>query len=96
MTETAADQATRFVRRPDIFFTVVDGELIIMDGAEEKFLSSNAVAVAIWERLESAASVDELCDVVLAQFGGASREVVRRDVAEFADALESRGLVTTA
>jgi len=96
MTEPTSIATPLFVRRPDIFYTLVDGELIIMSSDEEKFLTSNAVAAKIWERLESPVSVEDLCAAVLARFRGGDRSTVKTDIEEFLAALKARNLLMPA
>lgn len=83
----------RYERNHDLFFTIVDGELIIMDSTEDKFLTSNAVAAAIWTRLETPAKVEELCATVSEQFFGADAAQINVDVTELIISLKQRSLI---
>jgi len=84
------------VRAPGAFATVADDELIILDEADESFLSSNAVAVALWEALSTPITVPALVDMVTETFAGTDRATVTADVEEFIETLSARGLVVAA
>lgn len=96
MTSGSDFDSALYVRREDVFFTIVGDELIVMDDAEEKFFTSNAVAAAIWEMLEHPADLNQLSTKLMASFSGAEHDQVRADVREFLVTLRERGLVRDA
>lgn len=90
---TKHSPTVHFVRRPEVFFTIVDDELIIMEEEGERFLSSNAVATTVWTALETPVSLDMICDAVLAAFSDTDRVTVEADVGELLEALRERELI---
>lgn len=83
-----------YLRNSDVFFTITDGELIILDDEEEQFFTSNAVASLIWLALETPKSSDALVAAIVEHFDGVDAATARVDLDELLTALKARGLVS--
>lgn len=83
-----------YLRNSDVFFTITDGELIILDDEEEQFFTSNAVASFVWLALETPTSPDALVEAIVGHFDGVDAATARTDLDELLIAFSARGLVS--
>jgi Coenzyme PQQ synthesis protein D (PqqD) len=80
-------------RSPSALTERLEGELLVLDPANDRFVRLNASGGALWEALERPRSLDELVDELCARFGLA-RERALPDAEAFVGGLAERGLVT--
>jgi PqqD family protein of HPr-rel-A system len=84
---------TTFCREENLPFQRMDEETIVVDPRAREVHLLNETGARIWELLETAASVDELCEALAEEYEGASPEALRGDVEAFLTDLGSKGLV---
>lgn len=86
---------TRPMRTLDILTSEVDGELVMMDVGSGTYFNLDPIGTDIWRRLESPASIGELCAAL--QHGyGADAATIQRDVQAFAGEMLEKGLMRPA
>lgn len=56
-------------------------------------ITTNETGAFLWECLTSHKSKEELCDAVMNEFEGATREIVERDVERFIEALDKYNML---
>ena len=61
-----------------------------------KIFVTNKVGVKVMELADGSRTVDEIAGLIVDQFRGADREIVRREVASFLDESEKKGLISWA
>lgn len=81
------------IRPGAVTWRVVDGEVVLLDVAAARYHELNGVASLVWQRLDGGATVDELVEAVLAEYGDASAEQVRADVEAFLEDCARRGWI---
>ena len=92
---------TRTVRKaPGFVSRAIGDETIVVPvsdgvGNLEAVFTMNAVGAVIWQRIDGAASVDDLAHAVVREFA-VDPAVASQDVAEFVASLSARGLVIAA
>lgn len=79
-------------REPAALEAELDGELLIASVETGNYFGVGASARRIWELLEQATTVDELCTKLASEFEG-DREEIRKDVLEFLGELLRHGLI---
>jgi PqqD family protein of HPr-rel-A system len=84
---------TRWARDPSLPFQRMDDETIVVDPRSREVHLLNETAARIWDLLESARSVDELCAAIADEYEGASPEVLRGEIDVFLNDLGGKGLV---
>ena len=70
----------------------VDDDLVILDIPSGKYFELNDVGALLWERLDGTQSVEDLIDVVLAEYD-VDRETASKDVEDLLGELIRSGLV---
>lgn len=70
MTDTTQtlDLNTRLRQHPNQVAAEADGEVLMMHIESGNYYGLNEVASFLWQQLDTAKSVQELCDAVLAEF----------------------------
>jgi hypothetical protein len=77
---------TRIARTEGLVTEPMDGGIVMLDPAADRYLRLNATGRLIWEALAEPATVAELAQV-LSERSGISRERADADVATFIDGL---------
>jgi hypothetical protein len=80
-------------RNPDAAWRVFEDGAVIVSPTESVMHSLNPVATRIWELADGTLTMNEILDVVLDEFD-VSREQAETDMADFADALSDKGMLT--
>jgi len=70
----------------------IDGEVVVMDVVEGKYIGFNDIASAVWRGLESSPTVAALCAELVRDFEG-DPEAIRKDVMELLTRLDELGLI---
>ncbi len=91
---TAVDRVA-YVRRPDLHAVEMDGDLVMMGLEQGEYYGLRETAASLWTHLAEPRSVDELCDLVSAEYE-VDPAVCRPDVEAFVADLLQRRLVETA
>lgn len=77
---------------PDALFQEVNGELVILDLASEKYFGLDAVGTRIWQLLNENQSLGEVKKVILSEYE-VSQEQLEADIKQLLDSLQQAGLV---
>jgi hypothetical protein len=80
------------LRGEDVFWRVIDGEVVALDAATSRYMQANPSATALWEMLVDGATEDALVEALCGRFK-VSPETARADVKAFVGELASRGLI---
>jgi hypothetical protein len=78
---------------PDALFQEVNGELVILDLASEKYFGLNQVGARIWLLLESGKTLAEAQNVLLEEFDVEPGQL-SSDINQLLEQLSAEGLVT--
>jgi hypothetical protein len=70
----------------------MDGELVMMGQEQGEYYGLRDVAATLWQHLEQARSLDELCTLVAEEYD-VTAEACRDDVRVFLDQLRAKDLV---
>ena len=83
---------TTVARNETILFTDLDDTVVMMDVDEGRYYELDPVGAKIWTLLDTARTVAELCEALVAAYD-VEPEVCRRDVLAFLNEIEDMGLV---
>lgn len=78
---------------PGILVQALPDGAVLLDTSSEVYFGLNAVGARVWQLLPAAATLDELCAAVAAQYPDADPRRVRADVAALVEALVAEGLL---
>lgn len=97
MTDTtlSLDLTTRLRQHPDQVAAEADGEVLMMHIDSGNYYGLNEVASFLWKQLDTAKSVRELCDAVLAEFDVEEAACVE-DALSFLQGMLDDGLIERA
>ena len=82
----------RFTQNPDVSWTTLDGETILLNLENGFYYTLNRVGNAIWEQLSGAPSLDEIRATLYARFD-VDEAVIREDLNALIDQLCHEGLI---
>ena len=85
----------RWSRDEDIIATDLDDEVVLLNPTTRAVFTLNPTGRAVWHRLASAASLDELVAVLVAEFA-VDEATAARDVRVLLDDFAAAGLVHAA
>lgn len=88
----ALDLATRIERNPDLVFTEMDGETVMMSLEQDEYFGLGGVGSRIWELLAQPTTGAQIRDEIVAQYEVES-EACERDVLHFLHELDEAGLI---
>jgi PqqD family protein of HPr-rel-A system len=80
-------------RNPEIEASELNGELLLFNGATNKFFVMNSTAAFLWEQMKQPTGEEELASALCQHFNGATREQAREDVKETLKNLKELGLL---
>jgi hypothetical protein len=86
------DQATAYVRKPDLNAVRMDGELVMMGHEQGEYYGLRDVAASLWEHLAEPRTLDDLCGLVAEEYDVTPAEC-RADNLAFLNQLLDRGLI---
>ncbi len=81
-----------YKRKPNITFTEIDNEIVLVHPEEGKYYSFNKVGSVIWKLLEEVISVEQLKEKLMQQFS-VSEEQCLQEVSDFLKQLSEKGLI---
>lgn len=87
--------ATAYVRRPDLRAVEMDGELVMMGQEQGEYYSLRDVAAALWGHLEQPRTLDQLAELVAAEYAVTVAQC-RADIEAFLAELLGKDLIRTA
>jgi hypothetical protein len=80
-------------QNPEIEASELNGELLLFNGATNKFFVMNSTAAFVWEKIKLLASEQELASALCQNFNGTTREEALADVKEALKNMRELGLV---
>jgi hypothetical protein len=80
-------------QNPDIEASELNGELLLFNGATNKFFVMNPTAAFIWEKIKQPAGEQELASAVCERFSGTTQEQALTDVKETLKNMKELGLL---
>lgn len=80
---------------PDVVYSSLPDGAVLLSTREEVYFGLNRTGARIWELLQEAATVDELCSELRGDFPDAPNGQLRRDVLDLLGELEELGLVAS-
>ena len=86
------ESADRFRAGPDTVVEEVDGEVVLLDLAGDRYFAMNPVGRQVWEGLEAGLSFGEIVETTCEEFDVEPGRA-RSDVTRFLDGLLERGLI---
>jgi len=86
--------APRYLRRPDVSETDVDGEIFLVEPGSQDVFYLDAVGAGLWRLLDTPQTLVEAKTVFAAAFPDAPAKTLSGDLEVALDALVKRGLVT--
>ena len=87
------NNALRFrLRKNGVSWRELDGQIIVLDLENSKYVTVNGAGAVIWERLVAGASVDELVEELVESFD-IDDATARSDTEAFLDDLRQRNLL---
>lgn len=86
-------ERTRLHRNPDMVFSTIDGEVVMMSVEQGEYFGLNAMGSEIWNALAEPRSLEDLCRALRERFD-VSETQCREEVARFLADIAHSGLVT--
>ena len=86
------DLASVVVKKQSLVCTEIDDALVFLDVNSGKYFSVEGVGKSIWEKVQEPASVQEICDSLVAEYD-VSFEDCRDSVTGFVDQLLEKGIL---
>lgn len=91
-TRTPSPPSSRFaIRHPEVVSEVFDSETVVVDLTAGRYYAFNSTATAIWSRLATAPTADQVAVALASAFGDLER--ARAESARFLDRLVEAGLL---
>ena len=84
--------SVRFARNPDLIWTAVDGETVMLSIERGEYFGLGGAGSTIWEVLAEPVTADEICDRLVAEFE-VDADVCRADLTAFLCDLVRAGIV---
>jgi len=94
MVKSKVSTGMTIARKPGIAATEVDGEMVMMDFAQNKYFGLNSVGTFIWNNIEEKTSIAELRELALTEFDISSQDC-EREILSFVDKLLEASLIET-
>ena len=80
-------------QNPEIEASELNGELLLFNGATNKFFVMNSTAAFVWEKIKQPVSEQELASALCQHFNGTTSEETLADVKETLRNMRELGLV---
>jgi hypothetical protein len=81
-----------YVVNPDVIFSKVDGEAVLLDMKTGLYFGLDEVATLIWEMLKENKSITEIIKHIVDQFN-VDEKIVERDLINFINVLKDKSLI---
>lgn len=85
---------TLIARNKDILANLVGDEVVMMDMGKGKYFGVNKTGSYIWQLLEQPATIGELCDRLVADFG-ISKEQCTNELKPFIEQMQKENIIIT-
>jgi len=76
----------------DVLSQEVSGEMVLLDLKSEEYLGLNEVGARIWQLLQDGKGLDEISDILIAEYD-VSRDELNSDINQLVAELRDAGLV---
>lgn len=86
------DSTTTIIRKNEVIFSEMDGELVMMDLEKNSYFGLNTVGKEIWELLSEANTINGLCDTLMQKYN-VTQEHCRVDVENIVAKMVEVGIV---
>lgn len=86
------DNSTFYTTHPEVVSTRTGDELVLLSFTSDTYYGLNPVGARMWELLGQGASMDTLCDTLLAEYSVAE-EVLRSDIRTIMQDLDAQSLI---
>ena len=83
---------SRMQRNPEMIFTDLDDTVVMMDADKGVYYELDPVGTRIWNLLETERSVDETCELLIAEYDVAP-ETCHQDVLAFLEQARKLGII---
>ena len=80
-------------QNPEIEASELNGELLLFNGATNKFFVMNSTAAFVWERMKQPTGEQELASALCQHFNGTTKEQALADVKETLKNMKDLGLL---
>ena len=80
-------------QNPDVEASELNGELLLFNGATNKFFVMNPTAAFVWDKIKQPTGEEELATALCAHFSGATKEQAMIDVKETLNNMRELGLL---
>ncbi len=91
-TEKQLTLKTVVVRRPELIFTEIDNDIIILSIANSKYYGADSVGRRIWILIDQPIPISDICNTLLKEFA-VDRQTCERETLEFLQQLLSEQLI---
>ncbi len=81
-------------RNKDIVWRNLAGEAVLLNPHNGKYFGLNAVGCSFWEKIDGERTVDEIIDLLLAEYN-VDRETLERDINELVSNLEKTRIISS-
>lgn len=88
------DENTAIIRKNEVIFSEMDGELVMMDLEKNSYFGLNAVGKEIWELLTEAKTINGLCATLMQKYD-VELERCKQDVTAMVNKMVEVGIVQT-
>ncbi len=75
-----------------VFAQEVDGEMVLLDMNSEKYFGLDDIGTAIWQAMEKSGSLDEIFVSLQEQYE-VEPEILKKDLLDFVEKLQEKGIV---
>lgn len=89
---TTMDINTILERNPEMVFSEMDGEIVMMSIENSEYYGLDPIASRIWQLLEKPSSVAHLADILLEEYE-VDRETCLKDVLDFSGELLQKKII---
>lgn len=76
-----------------VFAQLVDGEMVLLDMNSEKYFGLDDIGTAIWQAMQKSGSLEEIFFNLQEQYE-VEPEVLKKDLLDFVEKLQEKGIVT--
>ncbi|MFH0709209.1 MAG: PqqD family peptide modification chaperone [Pseudomonadota bacterium] len=88
------DENAAIIRKNEVIFSEMDGELVMMDLDKNSYFGLNAVGKEIWELLSEANTIGGLCATLMQKYN-VDLQRCKQDVTAHVDKMVEVGIVKT-
>ena len=80
-------------QNPEVEASELNGELLLFNGATNKFFVMNRTAAFVWEKIKQPTGEQELASALCEHFNGTTKERALEDVRETLKNMQDLGLI---